>query len=381
MTGRGNGRPGRRRVVLAPDSFKGSVGAARAARALADGWRSVAPDDDLVLRPVADGGEGTLEAFAAAHPGAVRRPVTVTGPSGRAVDAEWLHVPDGDGGTGVVELALACGIERYAPGEPMRPLDASSAGLGEAVRHALGHGVDRLVLAIGGSASSDGGAGMLVALGARLLDGAGRPVAAGARGLGTVASVDLAGLVPPPPGGALTLTDVDSPLLGPHGAAAVFAPQKGATPADVERIEDALDGWARRLGRDPGTPGSGAAGGVGYALAVWGAERRPGAAAVTDLVGLGDALAGADLVVTGEGRFDEQSGRGKAPAVVVAAAAAAGVPAALVAGSLGTTPEHVLSAVSLVDLAGDEADAMARPEHWLSRAGAALAAAGTRPGG
>lgn len=361
------------RVVVAPDSFKGSIRAADAAAALADGWRAERPDDELVLVPMADGGEGTLDAIETAVAGARRMPVTVPGPTGGELSASWLLLPGGgaQGATGVVELASTAGIELVAP-VGLRPLDAGTRAFGRAVRAAVDAGVDRLVLAIGSSASSDGGAGMLAELGAVLTDADGLPIAEGARGLESLAHVDFAGLIAPPQGGAIVLSDVDVPLLGPSGAARMFAPQKGASPEEVERIEAALAHWALLVGADPTEPGSGAAGGTGYGLLAWGARLSPGAEAVADLVGLRGSLAGAALVITGEGRFDDQSLRGKAPGLVLRAAADADVPAAVVAGRVDVATPG-LRTLALADLAGDPDAAMRDPATWLHAAGRLLA--------
>lgn len=361
-----------RRVVIAPDSFKGTATATDAARAIARGWRTVAPADDLVATPMADGGEGTLDAFATAVPGAERVPLTVQGPGDRPTDAAWLRLPDG---TAVVELALTSGITLL---DPLRPLDAHTLGFGQAIAAALDEGAARLLLAIGGSASTDGGVGALAALGGVFLDAQRRPVRLGARGLGTLARVDLSGLRALPAGGALILSDVTNPLLGPTGAAAVFGPQKGATPAMVVAMDENLARLARAIpGGDAlaATPGAGAAGGTGFGLLAWGATMAGGAGAVADAIGLGDALAGADLVITGEGRFDGQSAAGKVPSEVAARAAAAGVPVALVAGAIDADASGFAAAASLTELAGSGAAAMAEPLRWLEAAGAALAAA------
>lgn len=366
----------RRRIVVAPDSFKGTLRAVDVARAIADGWRSVHPADEVVVVPMADGGEGTLDAFEAAAAGAERVPVTVAGPLGALHDSAWLRVPpsrDGDSGFAVVELACTAGIELIPDEGSLRPLDASSRGFGEAVRAAIEAGAERLVLAIGSSASSDGGAGLLQALGARALDAEGQPIAPGARGVATTVELDLSGLVVPPAGGVVVLTDVVSPLLGSDGAASVFGPQKGATAADVRRIDEALAAWARHVDVDPATPGAGAAGGAGFALIAWGAHLTPGAQAVAELLDLDDTVRGAALVVTGEGRYDSQSDRGKAPSIVLAAAARAGVPAAVVAGSVSAQPQGVAAAVSLTELGGSREAAMAATGHWLREAGARLA--------
>lgn len=365
-----------RAVVLAPDSFKGSIRAAEAAAALAEGWRLVDAGAELVAKPMADGGEGTLEAFAAAVPRAVRMPVSVIGPHGAPVDAAWLLLPAEPvlpGGTGVVELASTSGIELL--GERRLPWDAETRGFGQSITAALAHGVSRLVLGIGSSASTDGGAGMLIALGARITDAAGAPIAPGLRGIARAETVDLDGLAPLPPGGVIVLTDVVNPLLGPQGAAAVFGPQKGLETHDVEEADAALARWAALLPGDPHTPGAGAAGGTGLALLAWGARLVPGAAEVAELIGLPAAVAAASVVVTGEGSFDGQSAAGKAPAHVAAIAVEAGVRAALVAGRIAPDADTggFAASVSLTELAGSTAAALAEPRRALREAGAALA--------
>ncbi len=361
------------RIVVAPDSFKGSIRARAAAEAIAAGWAEERPGDDVVLVPMADGGEGTLDALEAVVSGARRHPVAVAGPAGTEVAASWLELPGppGEGATGVVELAESSGIELLPP-DSLRPLDASTHGVGRTVAAALDAGVARLVLALGGSASSDGGAGLLDELGARILDAHGAPVRPGARGLEDVARVDLAGLRPLPSGGVSALCDVDSPLLGEFGAARMFARQKGADPEQVQRIERALGRWADLLGADPAGAGAGAAGGTGFALLAWGARLVPGAATVADLVGLRAAVAGADLVVTGEGAFDRQSARGKAPQLVLDAAREANVPAAVVAGVLSAPPDAA-RAIALAELAGSAEASLREPARWLREAGRVLA--------
>jgi glycerate kinase len=354
------------RIVVAPDSFKGTIDAAAAARALADGWRSVRPGDSVDLRPMADGGEGTLDAIAAATRGVRLMPVTVTGPDDRQVDTHWLLLPDG---TGVVELAVTSGLTLL---DELRPLSAHTIGFGEAIAAALDHGATRLIVALGGSASTDGGAGMLAALGARFA-----PLAGGhPRGpadLSRVTQVDLSWLRALPPGGVVALTDVDSPLTGPRGAAAVFGAQKGLAPDDTGWVDTALARIAALLGADPATPGAGAAGGTGFGLLVWGAALTSGAVAVADAVGLDTALAGADLVITGEGRFDGQTAAGKVAHEVSRRADAVGTPRALVAGAIAAEPRGFAAAVSLTDLAGAAQAAMVDPARWLHAAGAQLA--------
>lgn len=364
-------------VVFAPDSFKGSIGAAAAAAALAEGWRSVDPEAEVILRPMADGGEGTLDAFAAAIPDGMRVPVTVTGPHGQAVSASWLLLPptpDTPRGTAAVELASTSGIELLAGA--LEPFDAHTLGFGQAIAAALEHGVSRLVLGIGSSASSDGGIGVLTALGARFTDAAGAAIPLGARGLDTLVAADLTGLRALPDGGVLVLSDVTNPLLGAFGAAAVFGPQKGLGPGGVGRVDAGLRRLAGRLPADPETPGAGAAGGVGFGLLAWGARLVPGAAEVSGLIDLPGALAAASIVVTGEGSFDGQSAAGKAPAHVAALAGAAGVPVALVAGRIAADADTspFARSVSLTELAGGGESARAEPARWLREAGLHLAA-------
>ncbi|HEY2642168.1 MAG TPA: glycerate kinase [Galbitalea sp.] len=359
-------------VVVAPDSFKGTASAATAAAAIARGWVSVRPHDEIILLPMADGGEGTLAAFAAAVPGAIAVPVNVTGPDGRSVSSEWLLLPDD---TGVVELASTSGLTLM---DELAVFDANSVGFGQAIVAALDAGVRRLVLGIGGSASTDGGAGVLSALGARLLDANDALVPPGNRGLGALAGVDLGALRAMPAEGAIVLTDVRNPLLGADGAAAVFGEQKGATPGDIPALEANLARLASLLGGNAMAPGTGAAGGVGFGLHTWGAVLRPGAEAVGELLGLPIAIAAASLVITGEGRFDAQSAGGKVPAWVNAQAAAVGTATALVAGSIATDPSSFSTgsfnyALSLGKLAGDVDAAIADPVRWLEAAGVALA--------
>jgi glycerate kinase len=320
------------RVVVASDAFKGSLTSAEVGDAVAAGLRDALPDVRVTVVPVADGGEGTVAAALASGFRAVC--VRVHGPTGDPVDAT-LAVRDGpDGRTVVVEMADACGSGRLPGGVPA-PLTASSRGLGDAIRGALDLSPDTVVVGVGGSASTDGGVGVLVALGAEVTDADGRPVRAGGAGLADAAHLDRQGIDPRLRSIRLVLAaDVDSPLHGPNGAAHVFAPQKGATTEEVEALDRALTAWGALV--DPGStsrPGAGAAGGVGFALlALLGAERRPGVDVVLDLVGLDDALAGAALVVTGEGTLDSQTLAGKAVTGVVRRAAAFAVPVVAVCG-------------------------------------------------
>ncbi|MGO4488687.1 glycerate kinase [Microbacterium sp. 2RAF4] len=362
------------RVVLAPDSFKGTITAVDAAVALAEGWASVEPDAEFVHRPMADGGEGTVAAFEAAVPGAVRMPLTVDGPAGERVDTFWLLLPptgDAPDGTGVIDLASTSGIELL---QELRPWDADTTGLGQALAAAIDHGVSRLVVGIGSSASTDGGTGMLSALGARFVDATGAPVARGARGLADIASVDLTGLRAAPE--VRVLTDVTNPLIGPRGAAVVFGPQKGLRSVDdIAIVDDGLGRLAELLAIDPAGPGYGAAGGTGAALVAWGGELAPGAAEVAELIGLPEALSDADVIITGEGSYDGQSGEGKVPSFLATLVADAGAVAMLAAGRV--TPDADTSSfadvASLTALAGSSEAALAEPVRWLRAAGAFLA--------
>ncbi|MER3390750.1 MAG: glycerate kinase [Microcella sp.] len=364
------------RVVIAPDSFKGSATAAAVAAALADGWRSVRPDDELLLAPMADGGEGTLDTVAAASARSTRMPVVVTGPQGRSVPAEWLLLEEPDGTrTGLVELALCSGLELL---DEFAPDTAHTLGFGQAISAALKHGVDRLMLALGGSASSDGGAGALVALGARLRDAAGQPVPLGNAGLARITAVDWSSLVPLPADGAVLLSDVDNPLLGERGAIAVFGAQKGVRTDRADAAESALARFADVLRDNPGRalpemPGAGAAGGTGFGMLAWGATMHSGARTIAATIGLPASIQGADLVITGEGRFDGQSAGGKAPVEVVRLARGSEVRCALVAGRIDAPPTGFGSAVSLTELAGSSVASRARPLHWLREAGRRLA--------
>ncbi len=367
-------------VVVAPDSFKGTATASSAARALTAGWSEVRPQDEVHCLPMADGGEGTLDAFALSRLDAIRMPVTVTGPDDRVIEAHWLLLPDAasadSGGTAVVELACTSGITLL---HPLRPLEAHSLGFGQAVRAALAHGVDRVLLAIGGSSSTDGGAGVLTALGARFLDEQGRSVRFGNIGLGDIVRVEADGLVDLPRGGAIVLSDVVNPLLGRHGAVAVFGPQKGLGEGLERDAELRLAHFAQLVedgrGTNPATAGAGAAGGVGFGLLSWGANLVPGANAVAEAIGLPDAMTGADIVITAEGRYDHQSESGKVVSRVRELASAAGVRTALVAGAVDAEPRGFSAWMSLTDLAGSREAAMAEPERWLAEAGRRLATA------
>jgi len=359
------------RILIAPDSLKGSASAVEVAQALRRGWLTIRSDDEVSLAPMADGGEGSIDAFSIAYPGAALMPVTVTGPDDQPVNTHWLLLPDR---TGVVELACTSGITLL---DPLRPMTAHTRGFGQAIAAALDHGVDRLLLAIGGSSSTDGGVGALTELGARFLDHQGDPIRDGGIGLADLNSVDLTNMRPQPTGGAVVLSDVTSPLTGAEGAAAVFGPQKGATPGDVAALDNGLARLASfglgggHLGAH--VAGAGAAGGVGYGLMVWGAIIEAGSSAVGDALGIPKLMKNTDVAITGEGRFDSQSLAGKVPSYLLQLADAAAVPLALVAGDIQAPIEVFIAARSLTAIAGSTASAIADPVPHLEQAGRELA--------
>lgn len=340
------------RIVIAPDKFKGSLSAPEVARHLEKGLRTAAGHNLEVLRiPVADGGEGTLDA--ADGSGFTRRSAVVSGPTGQPLTAEFAV----RGREAVIEMAAASGLAVLpgTSGNAGRPDSAtartsSSLGTGELIRAALDAGCRQIILGVGGSANTDGGAGLLQGLGARLLDADGNDLPPGGAALAGLASIDLSGFDTRLDDARFVLaSDVDNPLLGQDGAAAIFGPQKGATAADVKDLDAALahfvDVLATEIGpravKAAGAPGAGAAGGVGYAaIAVLAATRRPGIDVVLEFTQLADRLEGADLVITGEGSLDEQSLLGKTPVGVARAAAAAGVPVVAVCGRTTLTPRQ-----------------------------------------
>jgi glycerate 2-kinase len=366
------------RAVVAPDKFKGSATAARAAAALAAGMRAGRPGIEVAELPVADGGDGTVAAAIAAGFGAQQ--VAAEGPDGAPVLARFAI----RGSVAVVELAEASGL-RLLTG-PLAPLTASTYGLGQVIAAALGRGAQTIVLGLGGSASTDGGAGMVQALGARLADGMGRPLARGGAALRELASIDISALERRLAGVRfLVASDVDSPLLGPAGAAAVFAPQKGAGQAQVALLDEALTRWAELTAAVTGldvaaAAGAGAAGGTGFAaLAYLRASLVPGIDLVLDLIGFDAALAGAALVVTGEGCLDAQTLSGKAPAGVARAAARRSVPVVAVAGQVLLDAAALAAAgfaqvYSLEQFEPDLAVRIARVLPLLERAGKQIAA-------
>lgn len=365
-------------VLLAPDKFKGTLTAVDVCHSLSAGISAVTADAEIRSLPVADGGDGTLASALTA--GYERVPVTVSGPTGEAVRTAFARA----GTTAVVEMADACGLDRLPHGVA-DPLGADSRGLGQVMAAALDAGCTELVIGIGGSASTDGGAGLLRALGAVVLTGSGEPVPSGGGGLEDVTSLDLTGLHPRLACTSVVVAcDVDNPLLGEHGAAAVYGPQKGATPEQVTTLDAGLARWADVVAAAVGEdrrrhPGAGAAGGVGFALvAALGATLRPGIELMLEMLGFDEAVTGADLVVTGEGSLDRQSLRGKAPIGVAEAAAAYGVPVLAVCGRRDLSDDDLRAAgigaaYALGDLEPDQQRCLAEPGPLLERLGSRIA--------
>ncbi|WP_370269352.1 glycerate kinase [Streptomyces sp. V4I8] len=367
-------------MLIAADKFKGSLTAVQVAERVTAGLRRVVPGLEVEAMPVADGGDGTVDAAVAA--GFERREVRVAGPLGHEVTAAFALRGD----TAVVEMAEASGLQRL-PAGVFAPLTASTYGSGELLRAALDAGARTIVFGVGGSATTDGGAGMLSALGARFLDADGEPVAPGGGGLRDLATADLSGLDPRLSSVELVLaSDVDNPLTGPKGAPAVYGPQKGASPDDVAALDTALAHFAKvlegavgpRAAAHAAAPGAGAAGGIGYGALLLGARFRPGIEVMLDVLGFAPALERADLVITGEGSLDEQTLHGKAPAGVAAAARAAGKEVVAVCGRLALVPEAlgragIRRAYPLTELEPDVAKCIADAGPILERSAERIA--------
>lgn len=369
----------RTRIVLAPDKFTGSMSALLAADAMADGALDVLPDAEVLRRPVADGGDGTLDALVTA--GWAARPVDVPGPTGQPVTSRIAW----HGSTAAVELADCCGRSRL-PGDRPAPCTATTRGLGMAIARAIETSAARILIGVGGSASTDGGLGLLDALGIRVLDAGGHAITT-PTALVHADRIDDLSVIPGLAATRLVLaTDVDAPLLGPSGAARLFGPQKGASPEDVEQLEAAMGQWGAVLSKHRGhdvaaTPGAGAAGGVvagilGALSRICTVEVVSGADAVLDAVGFDDALAGAAVVIVGEGSLDAQSLLGKAPVAVARRAGVHGCPVFAVAGRVELDVHAyqtvgITDAISLTDLVGPGEDPM-RDAVALARRGAAI---------
>ena len=373
------------KIVIAPDSFKESLTALQVADAIEAGMRDVWPDASYVKVPMADGGEGTVQALTDAT-GGRRVDVRVTGPLGQTVDA--FYGVSGD--FAVIEMAAASGLEGVPP-DLRDPRTATSRGTGELIRAALDAGARRFILGVGGSATNDGGAGMLQALGVRLLDADGRDIGPGGAELARLDRIDVAGLDPRVREAEFRIAcDVDNPLVGPRGASAVFGPQKGATPAMVAQLDAALAHYAEVIRRQDGTmrdediaqlPGAGAGGGIAAAMVVFlKGQLKPGVEIVAEAVGLDAAVRDADLVVTGEGRIDGQTVHGKTPMGVAHVARRHGKPVVAIGGSLAVDADAVHAhgievVVAAVARPCSVAEALAAGADNLRRAARNLAAA------
>jgi len=370
------------KVTVAPDSLKESLSSVEAARAIERGVRRAAPDAEVILVPIADGGEGTTTAMVEATGGSCNE-VEAADPLGRTVRAVWGLC--GDGTTAVVEMASASGLELLTPDE-RDPMLTSTRGTGQMIAAALDAGVAKIIVGIGGSATVDGGTGMAAALGVRFLDAEGREIAdCGGGRLADICDVDLSGLDPRLRGVEIVVAcDVTNPLTGPEGAAAVYGPQKGASPQQVAELEAGLANLAgvieRRLGVEINDlPGAGAAGGLGAGLVAFlGARLRSGIETVLGAVRLRERMAGSDVVITAEGRADAQSAFGKATAGVAAMAAEQGIPCVVLAGSLGPGYEQlyahgVCAAFAIVDRPMALAQALDEGAVLLARAAESVA--------
>ena len=402
------------RVVIAPDKFAGTLSAVQAAHAIAEGWREADGAAEPVLSPLSDGGPGFVDVLAEAArlAGRPARPLTrtVTGPFGEPVEATVLRVGHPDGDVAYVESAQACGLHLVAP-QRRDAGRATTYGVGEMIAAAIADGARRLVIGLGGSATTDAGAGMLAALGATATlrmpspdsadvpapaaapvvvsagrrAGGGAGLTGGGAGLPSLAAVDLAAARRAVEGVELVAaSDVDNPLCGLNGAAAVFGPQKGADRAEVLALDDALAGFARLVAPElTDLPGAGAAGGLGFGVFALGGHRASGIGTVLDAVGLDAHTARADLVITGEGAFDFQSLRGKVPHGVAQVAAGHGVPCVVLAGRVAVgrremAAANITEAYALVDPPGSEHAAFADPYGELRRLSARVAGRWTR---
>ncbi|AIR05820.1 MULTISPECIES: glycerate kinase [Cedecea] len=340
------------KIVIAPDSFKESLTAMQVAEAIEQGFRQIYPHADYLKLPMADGGEGTVESMVAATEGKII-PVTVSGPLGLPVDAFFGLTGEGD--TAIIEMAAASGLHLVVP-EKRNPLLTGTFGTGELILAALDHGARKIIIGIGGSATNDGGAGMMQALGAKLCDVQGNEIGAGGAALAELSTLDLSLLdARLAECDILVACDVDNPLCGKYGASAVFGPQKGATPEQVQQLDAALMHYGNLIERVSGkgvinVAGAGAAGGMGASLSgLLNARLQPGVAIVTEALRLAEAVQGADLVITGEGRIDSQTIHGKTPIGVARVAKRFNVPVIALAGGMtadyGVVHQHGLDAV------------------------------------
>lgn len=370
------------KIVIAPDSYKESLSALEVARAIEDGFRDIFPQADYVKIPLADGGEGTVEAMVAATQGRVIT-VAVTGPLGEPVEA--FYGISGDEQCAFIEMAAASGLESVPPAR-RNPLKTTSWGTGELIRHALDAGVKHIIIGIGGSATNDGGAGMVQALGGKLLTADNQQIPQGGEGLEQLERIDVAGLDSRLATCRIDVAcDVSNPLTGEEGATAVFGPQKGASAEMIPRLDAALQHYATLIARDLdidvlNLEGGGAAGGMGAALfAFCGATLRPGIEIVTDALHLAEKLNDADVVITGEGRLDSQTVHGKVPVGVARVAKGFNIPVIAIAGSLtddvDIVHQHGLDAVfSVLTQVGTLEDALAGAQENVRRTARNVAA-------
>ena len=355
------------KILIAPDSFKGSATSAQVAEALAAGWKFIRPEDEIVIAPFADGGEGTLDCIESVAPGSARIPITVQGATGIQRESSWLLV---DSDTAVIEMATLCGI---TTADQLDPLGAHSFGLGQAIKTALDdQRINEILISVGGSASTDAGMGALSALGFKGLDSTGQEVALGGGNLQLLARIERPASIRKPNRGIKVLVDVQSPLTGPNGAAHIFGPQKGADAKQVSELDSGLVHFLTILGV-PDQSGFGAAGGVSCGLAVLlGASIVSGVETIAELIGLKEKIKEADCIITGEGSFDEQSYRGKAVGYLLEIAKAQNRPAMIACGV--NKNEASPTIISLVELAPSVESAITDSQHWLIESGKVLAA-------
>lgn len=342
-------------IIIAPQTFKGSISALNVAKAMESGVLKVIPNANITLVPVADGGDGTLETLVETSNGDIRT-IEVTGPMGDRIEAQWGAM--GDGKTAVIEMARTSGLA-LVPEQNMNPLISTTFGLGETIKHALNSGFRKFIIGIGGSATNDAGAGMAQALGIHFLDANGKELSFGGAALSKLDQIDLKSLdARALQSEFLVACDVSNPLTGPEGASAIYGPQKGASPEMVDQLDSALRNFGNIISRDididvDKIPGSGAAGGLGAGLtALLGAKLRKGVDIVLDSVNLDSHLKDADLVITGEGQMDYQTVYAKAPIGVAERSSLYGVPVIAISGSLGenyqVVHKHGISAVGAI---------------------------------
>jgi glycerate kinase len=355
------------KILIAPDSFKGSATSAQVARALAEGWNISRPNDEIVIAPFADGGEGTLDCIESVTPDSVRIPITVQGATGIEHQSTWLLV---GADTAVIEMATLCGITTL---DSLEPLTAHSFGLGQAIKAALADKrVNEILIAVGGSASTDAGIGALSALGFKAVDADGKELARGGGDLHRLARIESPSGLRKPERGIKVLVDVQSPMTGPNGAAHIFGPQKGADAEQVRLLNEGLLHFLKVLYVED-RAGFGAAGGVSCGLAVLlGATIVSGVETIAEVIGLKEKIHDADCVITGEGSFDEQSYRGKAVGYLLEKSKEIERPVMIACGV--NKNEESPSIISLIELAPSVQSAISDSQHWLIEGGKVLAA-------